>query len=55
MFTSIGDSDEPLGRMLAALRFWMTKDLVSVVSGREQDISAKSIPEIHQRQACQAI
>ncbi|KAF2732816.1 hypothetical protein EJ04DRAFT_578122 [Polyplosphaeria fusca] len=26
-FISIGDSDEPLGRMLAVLRFWFTKDL----------------------------
>jgi len=25
---SIGDSDDSLGRMLAALRFWFTKDLV---------------------------
>lgn len=25
---SIGDSDEPLGRMLGTLRFWFTKDLV---------------------------
>jgi len=25
---SVGDSDEPLGRMLGALRFWFTKDLV---------------------------
>ncbi len=25
---SIGDSDEPLGRMLGVLRFWFTKDLV---------------------------
>lgn len=24
----IGDSDESLGRMLAVLRFWFTKDLV---------------------------
>ncbi|MCJ1366936.1 hypothetical protein MMC16_006067 [Acarospora aff. strigata] len=26
-FISIGDSDDPLGRMLAVLRFWFTKDL----------------------------
>ncbi|KAF9731413.1 hypothetical protein PMIN06_003136 [Paraphaeosphaeria minitans] len=26
-FISIGDSDEPLGRMLGTLRFWFTKDL----------------------------
>lgn len=26
-FTCIGDSDDELGRMLAALRFWYTKDL----------------------------
>lgn len=26
-FISIGDSDEPLGRMLSTLRFWFTKDL----------------------------
>ncbi|EMD00070.1 hypothetical protein BAUCODRAFT_62608 [Baudoinia panamericana UAMH 10762] len=26
-FVTIGDSDEPLERMLAALRFWFTKDL----------------------------
>ncbi|KAF1988184.1 oxysterol-binding protein-like protein [Aulographum hederae CBS 113979] len=26
-FISIGDSEEPLGRMLGALRFWFTKDL----------------------------
>lgn len=25
---SIGDSDDELGRMLAVLRFWFTKDLV---------------------------
>jgi hypothetical protein len=25
---SIGDSDEPLGRMLGTLRFWFSKDLV---------------------------
>lgn len=25
---SIGDSDDDLGRMLAVLRFWFTKDLV---------------------------
>ena len=25
---SIGDSDDELGRMLATLRFWFTKDLV---------------------------
>jgi uncharacterized protein YbgA (DUF1722 family) len=29
ILSSIGDSDEPLGRMLAVLRFWFTKDLVS--------------------------
>lgn len=27
--SSIGDSDDELGRMLAVLRFWFTKDLVS--------------------------
>lgn len=27
--TSIGDSEDELGRMLAVLRFWFTKDLVS--------------------------
>lgn len=26
-FTAIGDSDEPLDRMLEVLRFWFTKDL----------------------------
>lgn len=26
-FVSIGDSEEPLGRMLGSLRFWFTKDL----------------------------
>ena len=26
---SIGDSEDELGRMLAVLRFWFTKDLVS--------------------------
>lgn len=26
--TSIGDSDDELGRMLEVLRFWFTKDLV---------------------------
>lgn len=26
--TSIGDSEDGLGRMLAVLRFWFTKDLV---------------------------
>ena len=25
---SIGDSDDALGRMLAVIRFWFTKDLV---------------------------
>ena len=28
-FRRIGDSDDSLERMLAALRFWFTKDLVS--------------------------
>jgi hypothetical protein len=27
MFVAIGDSDEPLERMLEVLRFWFTKDL----------------------------
>lgn len=27
VFIAIGDSEDPLGRMLAALRFWYTKDL----------------------------
>lgn len=27
--SSIGDSEDELGRMLAVLRFWFTKDLVS--------------------------
>jgi len=27
-FISIGDSQDPLGRMLGCLRFWFTKDLV---------------------------
>lgn len=31
-FISIGDSDDPLGRMLGALRFWFTKDLKYVKS-----------------------
>ncbi|KAF2100099.1 hypothetical protein NA57DRAFT_38761 [Rhizodiscina lignyota] len=31
-FISIGDSDEPLGRMLGTLRFWFTKDLKYVKS-----------------------
>lgn len=31
-FISIGDSPEPLGRMLGALRFWFTKDLKYVKS-----------------------
>jgi hypothetical protein len=31
-FISIGDSDEPLGRMLGALRFWFTKDLKYIKS-----------------------
>ena len=29
LISSIGDSDDELGRMLAVLRFWFTKDLVS--------------------------
>ena len=29
---SIGDSDDDLGRMLAVLRFWFTKDLVRLIS-----------------------
>lgn len=29
--SSIGDSEDELGRMLAVLRFWFTKDLVSSV------------------------
>ncbi len=28
---SIGDSDDELGRMLAVLRFWFTKDLVGPI------------------------
>ena len=28
LFRSIGDSEDDLGRMLGALRFWFTKDLV---------------------------
>ena len=28
--TSIGDSDDALGRMLAVVRFWFTKDLVGI-------------------------
>jgi hypothetical protein len=28
---SIGDSDDPLERMLAVLRFWFTKDLVGIL------------------------
>lgn len=31
-FIAIGDSDEPLGRMLGTLRFWFTKDLVWLYS-----------------------
>ena len=27
MFVAIGDSEEPLDRMLEVLRFWFTKDL----------------------------
>lgn len=27
-FAAIGDSDDPVGRMLGCLRFWFTKDLV---------------------------
>lgn len=27
VFAAIGDSEDPLGRMLGALRFWFTKDL----------------------------
>lgn len=27
IFASIGDSDDELGRLLACLRFWFTKDL----------------------------
>jgi hypothetical protein len=33
MFITIGDSDEPLERMLKVLRFWFTKD-VRYVKGR---------------------
>ena len=33
----IGDSDDSLGRMLAVLRFWFTKDLVSIHKGSRHD------------------
>lgn len=53
---SIGDSDDELGRMLAVLRFWFTKDLVWSFSALSLDRGANaSSAEIRQRQAMQAI
>ena len=59
-FISIGDSDEPLGRMLGTLRFWFSKDLVRLLihgGGVEWDgmIKADQDTEIRQRQTMQAV
>jgi len=53
-FAAIGDSEDPVGRMLGCLRFWFTKDLVCKsfcrLIGHTDDSS-----EIRARQAMQAI
>lgn len=52
---SIGDSEDGLGRMLAVLRFWFTKDLVgSVLSVAKRSINARHV-EIRQGKALQTL
>ena len=53
--SSIGDSEDALGRMLAVLRFWFTKDLVDDVRDLEKVGADSCCLEIRQGQAMQAI
>jgi hypothetical protein len=53
-FTSIGDSEDPVGRMLGTLRFWFTKDLVWISVGHERTAAYRR-SEICQGKACQTI
>jgi len=55
-FAAIGDSDDPVGRMLGCLRFWFTKDLVRMKRAFVLLIThTNQLPEICAWQALQAI
>ena len=53
--SSIGDSEDALGRMLAVLRFWFTKDLVDHIRDLEKAGANTNCLEIRQGEAMQAL